>query len=306
MNKLVYLILIGIIVYLMYNQIENKSTEGFENISLSSADDQNSVNVLAQIAKSLMAGGATVPGNLNIKDNLTVGANTNITGTSVINGKLTVNGGADITGALLSKGDITTSGNTTMNGKLTANKGIDVTGALNNNGNATITGDATITGTTSLTGPLNVNNQIKTLGRTITPSLFKIWPMSRNATDCMKAFDNNTIALDVCNNNDPKQLWYWNGQQIRSSDNDLCLTAIGNWGATYTNSKVILSTCKDGERSQNWKWRDDHRLRNMALSGPLRLPNNAASNKASNYSNQSQRADIWDFGCQNDCELWFG
>jgi len=64
----IYLVILLIIIYLIYRDFlqdfSRQKNENFENITLGSADDQNAINLLAQMAKDLMAGGATVPGTL--------------------------------------------------------------------------------------------------------------------------------------------------------------------------------------------------------------------------------------------------
>jgi hypothetical protein len=65
---IIFLIMLSYQVYVL-NKIQYEPPETFENAeqSIGGVDDQNSINTLAQIAKQLMAGGATVPGNLSIK-----------------------------------------------------------------------------------------------------------------------------------------------------------------------------------------------------------------------------------------------
>jgi len=70
MNKyLIILIILATVYYLQYNAIENFSNS---EQSIGGIDDQNSINTLAQIAKKLMTGGNTVPGNLNINGDLSI------------------------------------------------------------------------------------------------------------------------------------------------------------------------------------------------------------------------------------------
>jgi len=72
-------IIIFVIIILVFYCIQN-NTENFEstpavNQSLTGIDDANAINTLAQISTQLMAGGLTVPGNMNITGKLTVGSN---------------------------------------------------------------------------------------------------------------------------------------------------------------------------------------------------------------------------------------
>jgi hypothetical protein len=62
-----------IIIYQIYlMNCRFNSIEGFEGSaqSVGGVDDTNAINTLAQIAKNLMAGGVTVPGNMNIQGDL--------------------------------------------------------------------------------------------------------------------------------------------------------------------------------------------------------------------------------------------
>lgn len=81
MDKIVYIILIFLIVYILKRDFFETNIENFESTqSLVSPDDANSINTLAQIARSLIIGnGAIVPGNLSITDKLTT-RNLDVTG----------------------------------------------------------------------------------------------------------------------------------------------------------------------------------------------------------------------------------
>ena len=91
MNKyLLILIILATVYYLQYNIIENfADTEQ----TIGGIDDQNSINTLAQIAKKLMTGGNTVPGNLNINGDLSITGK--ITGDLSTTGFLTIGNDAN-------------------------------------------------------------------------------------------------------------------------------------------------------------------------------------------------------------------
>ena len=61
---------------MFYDSLEtfNDSLETFNNSeqSIGGVDDQNSINTLAQLARKLMDGGATVPGNMKINSRLSI------------------------------------------------------------------------------------------------------------------------------------------------------------------------------------------------------------------------------------------
>ena len=77
LQKVLNIILIIIVIYFIYRDFLNEpKTENFENITLGSADDQNAINKLAQIASQLMAGGLTVPGDMTINNTLKAGNTT--------------------------------------------------------------------------------------------------------------------------------------------------------------------------------------------------------------------------------------
>jgi hypothetical protein len=68
MEKIIYILNLFLILYIIYREFCNKKgIENFENVTLGSADDQNAINKLAQIATQLMAGGVTIPGNMTVK-----------------------------------------------------------------------------------------------------------------------------------------------------------------------------------------------------------------------------------------------
>jgi len=369
MEKIVYLFFIVIGFYFIYNYCQKQTAETFENITLGSADDQNSINKLAQIANQLMTGGVTVPGNMNIQGEVnwsgtlpkfgpaenkftfhtppddrkglwiapsTDDANSKWAWDKALNlnrnGNHNLGGNLNLSGSFQSGlNDIPSIQFPTKNTKINArgiqfggtNEGYEpnsaqisagihaadslcMVGMGKNPGTRKI--DMWAEGGAKLNGSLNVTGGIISKGRTITPSLFKIKPIHRGGSECMKAFDNDgRIGLAPCNN-EPRQLWYWNGQQLRSSENDLCLTSLGGWDQRHYNAPVVLRTCEDGNGGQIWNWRDDHKLRNMGTSGVLRLPATAAHNASVDYNRQHNGgADIWDVGgCGGDCEMWFG
>jgi hypothetical protein len=71
---IIFLIMLSYQVYIL-NKIFYESLETFSNAdqSINGVDDANSINTLAQIARKLLDGGATVPGNLNVKGNISTG-----------------------------------------------------------------------------------------------------------------------------------------------------------------------------------------------------------------------------------------
>ena len=116
MDKIVYVILILLLLYTIKRDFFTNNVENFETQSLSSPDDANSINTLAQIAKKLMDGGLTTPGNLIVRDNLDVSGNVNITSNLVVSSKLDVSGNANIKGKL-------TISNTDISGNLNITSG---------------------------------------------------------------------------------------------------------------------------------------------------------------------------------------
>ena len=67
--------IIILVIYCIQNNIDNFESIPLTNQSLTGIDDANAINTLAQISTQLMAGGLTVPGNMNITGKLTVGSN---------------------------------------------------------------------------------------------------------------------------------------------------------------------------------------------------------------------------------------
>ena len=68
-------VIIILVIYCIQNNTENFESTPAVNQSLTGIDDANAINTLAQISTQLMAGGLTVPGNMNITGKLTVGSN---------------------------------------------------------------------------------------------------------------------------------------------------------------------------------------------------------------------------------------
>jgi hypothetical protein len=71
--KIFTLIFMIFITYKLY--FNESKLEGFEGTqqSLGGVDDTNAINTLAQIAKNLMAGGVTVPGNMRVNGDISTG-----------------------------------------------------------------------------------------------------------------------------------------------------------------------------------------------------------------------------------------
>jgi hypothetical protein len=71
--KIISIIFMMIVIYQIYQlncTVYKDNREDFADVpaqSLGGVDDTNAINTLAQIAKNLMAGGVTVPGNMNIQ-----------------------------------------------------------------------------------------------------------------------------------------------------------------------------------------------------------------------------------------------
>jgi hypothetical protein len=75
--KIIVIIFLMILTYQIYQlncTVYKDNFEGFEGAqqSVGGVDDTNAINTLAQIAKNLMAGGVTVPGNMNVAGPATV------------------------------------------------------------------------------------------------------------------------------------------------------------------------------------------------------------------------------------------
>jgi hypothetical protein len=71
MEKYIIIIILAVILYTIYKNCSTTEAFGDVSQSVGGVDDQNAINTLAQVAKSLQAGGLTVPGNLIIDGELT-------------------------------------------------------------------------------------------------------------------------------------------------------------------------------------------------------------------------------------------
>jgi hypothetical protein len=126
--KIFTIIFMIAILYKLY-LAELKDMETFSNAeqSIGGVDDANSINTLAQLARKLLDGGATVPGNLNVKGNVSTAEGIVSINNGTIN--LTSDGGGGLyflksgtTGApvynKLFTGEQIVNGNLTINGTL--------------------------------------------------------------------------------------------------------------------------------------------------------------------------------------------
>ena len=139
MEQNVCLVILSIlVVYLLFKDLQRNESfvnesfmndsfvnESFENITLGSADDQNAINKLAQIATQLMAGAVTVPGAISLSNNKTKFSLVN-DGDDVF--RLKDNGGGQLLainhqGGIWSKDNslILSGGNLALTGGLTSN-----------------------------------------------------------------------------------------------------------------------------------------------------------------------------------------
>ena len=67
---IIFFIILSYQIYALNNTVYGKENFTGAEQSIGGVDDANSINTLAQIARKLMDGGATVPGNLNIKGDI--------------------------------------------------------------------------------------------------------------------------------------------------------------------------------------------------------------------------------------------
>ena len=110
--KIIVLIFMILVTYQFYLLNCNKTNEPFADTqqSIGGVDDQNSINTLAQLAKQLMTGGATVPGNMTIKGELV--ASGSLTSAGITTGGITTrNIAADSGGIIYVLNSMAASGN---------------------------------------------------------------------------------------------------------------------------------------------------------------------------------------------------
>jgi len=144
MEKIIIIFLILASIFYIQNKLQ--ITEGFEGAqqSLGGVDDTNAINTLAQIAKNLMAGGVTIPGNMNIQGDLVFPNQTTIKGA----GRLHI-GGEELLYILNKKGvmigrewggtgDLQVQGHSHIGGNLGVGGSINVGADINIAGGKTI------------------------------------------------------------------------------------------------------------------------------------------------------------------------
>ena len=114
-NDIIMVIIVIVIIAILYFVFNSSTKEKFadiNNIDLSkvnSMDDKTAINTLAQISKSLMSGGLTVPGDIKITGKTTIDSDTIIKGKTTIGGDTNITGITNINGAI-----IDTNGNLTV------------------------------------------------------------------------------------------------------------------------------------------------------------------------------------------------
>ncbi len=96
-NDIIMVIIVIVIIAVLYFIFNSSTKEKFTSTNVidlsnvNSMDDKTAINTLAQISKSLMSGGLTVPGDIKINGKTTIGGETNINGATIdTNGNLTV------------------------------------------------------------------------------------------------------------------------------------------------------------------------------------------------------------------------
>jgi len=129
--KIIVIIFLMILTYQIYQincVVFKDKVEGFEGTTQSvyGIDDTNAINTLAQIAKNLLAGGVTVPGNMRVNGDISTGEGKVSINNGTIN--LTSDGGGGL--YFLKSGGV--SGDKVWNklytGDLTVQGGINVSG----------------------------------------------------------------------------------------------------------------------------------------------------------------------------------
>jgi hypothetical protein len=150
--KIICIIFMMIVIYQIY--VLNKAVfkdkfEGFEGTTqnvTSGIDDTNAINTLAQIAKNLMAGGVTVPGNMTLNGSLNSTGNINVR-TGEYNTRI---------GGIWTAPGIYAEGNKNL--EIGAGSGNTFIGAANGgaNQNLVVTGNQTVGGNVSVGGNTNL------------------------------------------------------------------------------------------------------------------------------------------------------
>ena len=138
MEKYLIIILIILVIYYLIKcwniKVEyfaDTSKPAVQEQSITGSDDTNAINTLAKIAKQLMDGGLTVPGQMTVTN-------------KVIVDQLVVNKDSTFTGIVNASTDVNTKGKLTVDGIITANTDINTTGTLTVGKGATLTGDVNI------------------------------------------------------------------------------------------------------------------------------------------------------------------
>lgn len=138
MEKYIIILVILLIMYYLFTCL-NSTKENFADASASNMDDATAIQTLAQLSKQLMAGGITIPGNVNIQGDLVFPNKTNIKGA----GRLNIGGEEAL--YILNKSGVTIGKESGGTGDLV------VQGNQSVGGNETVNGNMTVTGVTTCT-----------------------------------------------------------------------------------------------------------------------------------------------------------
>jgi hypothetical protein len=159
--KIIVIIFLMILTYQIYQincVVFKDNFEGFEGSAqnvTSGIDDTNAINTLAQIAKNLMAGGVTVPGNMRVSGDISTGEGKVSINNGTIN--LTSDGGGGL--YFLKSGGVVgdKAWNKLHTGDIFVNGNNNISGNLNAGGNVNVSG-------TTTTSVLNLGNKFRLSG----------------------------------------------------------------------------------------------------------------------------------------------
>ena len=234
-----YLIL-GLVLFfgvLYYCFSPSSVTENFQNQAVTSGqDDMNSINTLAQLARQLMSGGTTLPGNLTVQGNTTISGNTTVGGILTITGKTIAQNTFEASGDLVGYSHVWggTGSNRVRLGETWGAPGIygigtstgnnDKLNLMSSSGKVYVgavdfgASKSTVSNDLIVTGNLNVKNM------QVTPIVFSIGsavgvvsttnPITLTYYLQVNGITSGASCSITNTNNDPKQQWYFNGDFI--------------------------------------------------------------------------------------------
>ena len=244
--KYIIIVISVIIVSVLYYCFLKKTLkisfeETFENTTIG-ADDLSSIKNLGTIAKGLLEGGLTVPGNMKITGDL------NLTGKSTLTGDSTVGGDSIVSGNSTIKGNSAITGNSVITGNSNVSGNSAITG------NSTIAGDLTVAKNNIVFGH-NIIHKNNTVHGFSYDSLDKTMLINWGTLNCMNSSNGTNVDSQTCDRNNENMYWVIRKGKLFHPASGKCMTVpASNPGAN--GNPLSLETCDYKNPRQSMMYTD--------------------------------------------------